>query len=96
MCSLRRWEYGCDGIDGIAEWTGGLPSELCRKLSIESGAKLVAYASEDGIVLKPIANSPDQDFAERLDEAREWAASVGYQESDLDDIIKEVRKRKRP
>lgn len=73
-----------------------LPSEMCRKLSIESGAKLVAYASEDGIVLKPIANSLDQDFAERLDEAREWATSVGYQESDVDDIIKEVRKRKRP
>ena len=57
---------------------------------------MVAYAFEDGIVLKPIANSSDQDFAERLDEAREWAASVGYQESDVDDIIKEVRKRKRP
>jgi len=30
-----------------------------------------------------------------LDEAQQWAASVGYQEEDVNSIIKEVRKRKR-
>ena len=30
-----------------------------------------------------------------IDEAWDWAASVGYQESDVNDIIKEVRRKKR-
>ena len=30
-----------------------------------------------------------------MDEAKEWAASVGYKESDVDAIIKSVRKRKK-
>ncbi len=72
-----------------------LPAEIRKKLSIESGAKLAAYASGDVIMLKPITIPSEKDFAERLDEAREWAASVGYQESDVDDIIKEVRRKKR-
>ena len=46
-------------------------------------------------MLKPITVPTEKDFAERLEEAREWAASVGYQESDADDIIKEVRRKKR-
>ena len=72
-----------------------LPAEIRKKLSIGSGAKLAAYVSGDVIMLKPITVPTEKDFAERLDEAREWAASVGYQESDVDDIIKEVRRKKR-
>ena len=72
-----------------------LPAEIRKKLSIGSGAKLAAYASGDVIMLKPITIPSEKDFAERLDEAREWAASVGYQESDVNDIIKEVRRKKR-
>ena len=30
-----------------------------------------------------------------LDEAQKWAASVGYEENDVNDIIKSVRKRGR-
>ena len=47
------------------------------------------------IMLKLITIPTERDFSERLDEAREWAASVGYQESDVNDIIKEVRRKKR-
>lgn len=72
-----------------------LPSEMCRKLSIESGAKLAVYAAGNGIMLKPILNPAERDFAERLDEAKKWADSAGYQESDVLDIIKEVRRKKR-
>ena len=72
-----------------------LPAEMRKRLSFGSGAKLAAYASDDVIMLKLITIPTERDFSERLDEAREWAASVGYQESDVNDIIKEVRRKKR-
>lgn len=65
-----------------------LPAEMRRKLCIENGAKLAAYASGDLIMLKPIKIPTERDFAERLDEAKEWAASVGYQESDGMTLLK--------
>ena len=54
-----------------------LPAEMRKRLSIGSGAKLAAYASDDVIMLKLITIPTERDFSERLDEAREWAASVG-------------------
>ena len=72
-----------------------LPAEVRRKLSIESGAKLAVYISGDVIMMKPITIPTERDFAKRLDEAKEWAASVGYRESDVNDIIKDVRRKKR-
>lgn len=46
-------------------------------------------------MLKRIDIPSMDDFRSRLDEAREWAASVGYTESDVDDAIAAVRARKR-
>jgi len=34
-----------------------------------------------------------EEFEAALDEAQAWAASVGYKEEDVNDIIKEVRER---
>ena len=65
------------------------------QIVLPAEAKLAAYASDDVIMLKLITIPTERDFSERLDEAREWAASVGYQESDVNDIIKEVRRKKR-
>lgn len=72
-----------------------LPAEMRKKFSIESGSKLAAYAAGDVIMLMPITIPTEQDFAARLDEAQEWAASVGYTESNVNDIIKDVRRKKR-
>lgn len=71
-----------------------LPASMRRNLSIESGAKLAAYASDDFIMLKVLHLPTSDDFKAKLDEAQEWAASVGYTEEDINDIIKSVRARK--
>lgn len=71
-----------------------LPAEIRKQLSISSGDKLAAYASGDIIMLKVIKMPSEDDFIARLDEAREWAESVGYQQEDVDSIIKDVRRRK--
>ena len=72
-----------------------IPLEIRKKMSIARGDKLAAYASDDVIMLKPIKIPSEDDFEQLLDEAQEWAASVGYQESDVNDIIKSVRRKKR-
>lgn len=71
-----------------------LPSEFRKRMAIDKGDKLAAYASGDVIMLKPIKIPTEDDFIKMLDEAQEWAASVGYKESDVNDIIKSTRERK--
>ena len=72
-----------------------LPIEMRKKLDIGTGAKLAAYALGDMILLKPIDIPTDTDFRKSLDEAAMWAKEAGYEESDVNDIIKSYRKCKR-
>ncbi len=72
-----------------------LPVSIRKRLSIESGDKLVAYISGDVIMLKALKLPTAEEFEASLDEAQKWAASVGYTENDVDDIIKSARKKKR-
>lgn len=68
-----------------------LPASMRKSLSIDSGTKLAAYASDDFIMLKVLRLPTSDDFKAKLDEAQSWAASVGYKEDDVNDIIKSVR-----
>lgn len=72
-----------------------LPVDIRRELSIQTGDKLVAYASGDYIMLKVLKLPSADEFKAALDEAQEWAASVGYGENDVDQIIKSVREKKK-
>ena len=70
-----------------------LPVSMRRRLSINAGDKLAAYTSGDVIMLKVIKLPTAEEFEKSMDEAREWAASVGYTEEDVDDIINSVRRK---
>ena len=72
-----------------------LPIGIRKMLSIDAGDKLVAYASGDAIMLKTLKLPTAEEFETALSEAQEWAEAVGYQEDDVNDIIKSVRKNKR-
>ena len=72
-----------------------LPAEMRKKLSISNGDKLIAYASDDAIMLKPIAIPSEEELKAGLDKAQEWARKAGYQESDVNNLIKSARKAKR-
>lgn len=72
-----------------------IPVSIRRQLSIDIGDKLVAYTSGDVIMLKALKLPTAQEFEASLDEAQKWAASVGYNENDVNDIIKNVRKSKK-
>lgn len=71
-----------------------IPACIRRLLSINNGDKLVAYATDDAIMLKPLKLPSPEEFEADLKAAQEWAASVGYTEDDVDDIIRSVRKKK--
>ena len=70
-----------------------LPISMRKKLSIKSGDKLAIYTSGDVIMLKVLKLPTAEEFKASLDAAQDWAASVGYEESDVNDIIQSVRKR---
>ncbi len=72
-----------------------LPVSIRKRLSIDTGDKLVAYTSGDVIMLKILKIPSAEEFEAALDDAQKWAASVGYEESDVSDIIKSVREKKR-
>ena len=71
-----------------------LPVSIRKLLSIDTGDKLVAYTSGDVIMLKALKLPSAEEFEASLDEAQKWAMSVGYNESDVNDIVKSVRKKK--
>ena len=72
-----------------------LPVSIRKLLSIDTGDKLVAYTSGDVIMLKTLKLPTAEEFETSLDEAQNWAASVGYEESDVNDIIKSARRNKK-
>lgn len=72
-----------------------LPVSIRECLSIDVGDKLVAYTSGDVIMLKTLKLPSVEEFESSLDEAQKWAASVGYTENDINDIIKSSRRKKR-
>ncbi len=71
-----------------------LPVSIRKRLAIDTGDKLVAYTSGDVIMLKTLKLPSAEEFEASLDEAQKWALSVGYNENDVNDIIKSVRKKK--
>lgn len=46
-------------------------------------------------MLKTLKIPSSTEFEALLDEAQNWAASVGYDEKDVNDIIQSVRKKKK-
>ena len=72
-----------------------LPVSIRKMLSIDAGDKLVVYTSGDVIMMKTLKLPSVDEFEEALKEAEDWASSVGYQENDVDSIIKNVRKSKK-
>ena len=72
-----------------------MPVNIRKLLSIDTGDKLVAYTSGDVIMIKTLKLPSAEEFEASLDEAQQWAKSVGYNESDVNEIVKSVRKKKR-
>lgn len=97
QCKKSLYSYRGDNmaIDIISVSSKGqvvLPIEMRKKMDITAGAKLAAYALGDMIVLKLIDVPTESDFKKSLDEAAVWAKEAGYEEKDVNTIIKSYRK----
>jgi AbrB family looped-hinge helix DNA binding protein len=72
-----------------------IPIAIRKQMDIDTGDKLVMYTSGDMILLKALKLPKEDVFEALLNEAQSWAESVGYEEGDVDEIIKSVRKSKK-
>ena len=72
-----------------------LPIAIRRNLNIDTGDKLAVYTSGDVVMLKVLRLPTLEEITETIDEAKKWAETVGYKKSDVNNIIKSVRRKKR-
>lgn len=72
-----------------------LPNDLRKNLSLEPGDKIIAYWSNDSIVLKKLELPSDNDFEKEIDETVKYAKENGIKEQDISNIIKAYRSGKR-
>ena len=72
-----------------------IPVSIRKSLRIENGDKLVAYTYGDSLLLKVLKLPSADEFKKIMDDAQKWAKSVGYKESDVNDIVKSVRKKRK-
>ena len=72
-----------------------LPAAIRKNLSIQAGDKLAAFVSDDVIMLKVLRLPDASEFAQKLDEAQDWASHVGYTEADVEEIVKSARARRK-
>ena len=72
-----------------------LPNDLRKNLSLEPGDKIIAYWSNDSIVLKKLELPSDNDFEKEIDETVKYAKENGIKEQDISNIIKAYRSEKR-
>ena len=72
-----------------------LPNDLRKNLSLEPGDKIIAYWSNDSIVLKKLELPSENDFEKRIDETVKYAKENGIKELDISSTIKAYRFEKR-
>ena len=73
-----------------------LPEAFIRILSAGKSDRVLAYTIGDSVVLKPAKAPTAESFKAWMDDAQQWAARVGYAEKDVESVVKDVRRRKRP
>lgn len=71
-----------------------LPKAIRDKLNLSAGSKLMVFSDGDNILLKPIVQPDISEFRGMMDAAQQWADEVGMQESDINEAIASVRRKK--
>ncbi len=71
-----------------------LPKKIRSALNLDAGTQFIVFSDQGNILLKPITEPKLSDFEAVLKKANQWASENGLQESDIDDAIKAVRRKK--
>ena len=70
-----------------------IPQRLRDKMKIQEGEKFVVIGEEDTIVLKKLEVPSFKGFDKLLKKTREFAKNKGLKESDIQESIRESRKK---
>ena len=68
-----------------------IPEEIRIRMGLQPGARFLVVADDDVVVLKAISVPSKKDFQILIQQAREEAAVLGLQESDIQDAILSAR-----
>jgi len=72
-----------------------IPEDVRNSLKLKAGDQFVVIGRDDTVILKTISAPSIKEFSEMLDEAKKQAKTAGLKKTDIDRIIREVRKRNR-
>ena len=71
-----------------------LPKKIRSALNLDSGTQFIVFSDQGNILLKPITEPKLSDFESVLKKAKQWATEKGLQESDINQAVKAVRRKK--
>lgn len=72
-----------------------IPNSIRAELHLETGDKLVVISDGGNILLKKIEAPAKKDFSKLIEKSRQFAESTGMKQSDVADMLKEVRLEKK-
>ena len=72
-----------------------IPEDVREKLSLKTGSQFIVIGEGDAVILKVISPPKMDEFKGLMDKAQESAKKVGLKKSDVDDAIKEARRRRK-
>jgi len=68
-----------------------IPAVVRKKLGIHAGSKLMVLTDGANLLMKPLSPPKKETFQKLVRQSRKLAKTVNMQESDVDNIIKQVR-----
>lgn len=71
-----------------------IPEEIRKRLGLEAGAQFVVVGEGDVVVLKAIQPPRMTDFKALLDKARKSAEEAGLTPQDIEEAVREVRRKR--
>ena len=72
-----------------------LPKAIRDEMALDTGSKLMIFTDGKNILLKPITIPDLREFESLMNESKNLAEKVGMKQSDINDAIISVRKRKK-
>lgn len=71
-----------------------IPEQIRVQLDLESGTQFVVVGDKDVVILKRITTPSLKEFDGLIRQARSQAKAAGLKKSDIDNAVREARKKK--
>jgi len=68
-----------------------IPEDIRKKLGLKAGSRFIVVGEKDVVILKSISAPPLAEFDALVSKARKQANEAGLKQSDIQEIIEQVR-----